>query len=175
MKHLWIMLCKPYSCPLSFRLLPWHTRVQRSQLQQVLRRNHWHLTEIQAGEWGEGTAQLLLSICLQTLASQKFDLTSVRVSFTPLWRTLQLYSPMTRSVKRQHLGRKIGWREFKETGAFPRRRLHLRVGHLFGGLRNRRVLNTYALRIWVVHLLVYSAPSLQVEHCLGFAGEHLTE
>ena len=27
----------------------------------------------------------------------------------------------------------------------------------------------------MVHLLVYSAPSLQVEHCLGFAGEHLTE
>ena len=50
-----------------------------------------------------------------------------------------------------------------------------RVGHLFGGLRNRLVLNTHALRIWVVHLLVYSAPSLQVEHCLGFAGEHLTE
>ena len=34
---------------------------------------------------------------------------------------------------------------------------------------------THALRIWVVHLLVYSAPLLQVEHCLGFAGEHLTE
>ena len=50
-----------------------------------------------------------------------------------------------------------------------------RVGHLFGGLRNRLVLNTHALRIWVVQLLVYSAPSLQVEHCLGFAGEHLTK
>ena len=50
-----------------------------------------------------------------------------------------------------------------------------REGHLFGGLRNRLVLNTHALRIWVVHLLVYSAPSLQVEHCLVFAGEHLTE
>ena len=30
-----------------------------------------------------------------------------------------------------------------------------RVGHLFGGLQNRLVLNTHALRIWVVHLLVY--------------------
>ena len=26
-----------------------------------------------------------------------------------------------------------------------------------------------------VMFLFYSAPSLQVEHCLGFAGEHLTE
>ena len=49
------------------------------------------------------------------------------------------------------------------------------MGHLFGGLRNRLVLNAHALRIRVVHLLVYSAPSLQVEHCLGFAGEHLSE
>ena len=30
-----------------------------------------------------------------------------------------------------------------------------RVGHLFGGLRNRLVLNTHVLRISVVHLLVY--------------------
>ena len=30
-----------------------------------------------------------------------------------------------------------------------------RVGHLFGGPRNRLVLNTHALRILVVHLLVY--------------------
>ena len=30
--------------------------------------------------------------------------------------------------------------------------------------------------LWLSHVrLVYSAPSLQVEHCLGFAGEHLTE
>ena len=50
-----------------------------------------------------------------------------------------------------------------------------RVGHLFGGLRNRLVLNTHALRIWVVQLLVYSALSLQVEHCLGFASEHWTK
>ena len=42
-------------------------------------------------------------------------------------------------------------------------------------LWNKFVLNTHALRIWVVHLLVYSAPSQQVEHCLGSAGEHLTE
>ena len=32
---------------------------------------------------------------------------------------------------------------------------HWRVGHLFGSLRNRFALNTHALRIWVVHLLVY--------------------
>ena len=49
------------------------------------------------------------------------------------------------------------------------------VGHLFGGLRNKFVLNVHSLKIWVVHQLVYSAPSLQVEHCIGFAGEHLTE
>ena len=42
-------------------------------------------------------------------------------------------------------------------------------------LWNKFVLNTHALRIWVVHLLVYSASSQQVEHCLGSAGEHLTE
>ena len=29
------------------------------------------------------------------------------------------------------------------------------MGHLFGGLRNRLVLNNHALRICVVHLLVY--------------------
>ena len=33
--------------------------------------------------------------------------------------------------------------------------LNWRVGQLFGGLRKRLVLNTHALRIWVVHLLVY--------------------
>ena len=49
------------------------------------------------------------------------------------------------------------------------------VGHLFGGLRNKFVLNVHSLKIWVVQQLVYSAPSLQVEHCIGFAGEHLTE
>ena len=49
------------------------------------------------------------------------------------------------------------------------------MGHFFDGPWNKFVLNTHALRIWVVHLLVYSAPSLQVEHCLGFAGEHPTE
>ena len=27
----------------------------------------------------------------------------------------------------------------------------------------------------IVHLLVYSAPSLQVQDCLGFAGEHLSD
>jgi len=29
------------------------------------------------------------------------------------------------------------------------------VGHLFGGLRNKFVLNVHSLKIWVVHQLVY--------------------